>query len=399
MVIPKSRGGGAELHLTVAQINQFIRVWAKQVPEKHLRMAKFYKWIEQQPESEKPWLSERDLAAYCRLTFPHMHARELEVLEQRKVSMADVKKDAGTESQVSAACDIEGSIRVDVSARVLAPAIDNALKPTAIPPSDHIPEAAILLPNTPTTRSRAMASSAKQSPALARLSLPPLGVAPQDASTGTPTRSRTTGAIAAVLATAGPSEAALPPPSVHTPTAARFRATGPTTAETLASSQASSSPNRFRAVRSVLAKTPASGPTQIITSSPPSPTDFPPSPTHSRKMTSDQEPPARITPFQPIPSAPIIRPPADTPTVISSTEQVFHLTVRAYSDPIQHLAMTPGLISLFVGNKKGDTIVYTISVMGFQVIEHLMRTPGFTGVRVGPCSGCWTCRQAMMQSD
>ncbi|KAF8454935.1 hypothetical protein BGX38DRAFT_1140753 [Terfezia claveryi] len=269
MVIPKSRGGGAELHLTVAQIIQFIRVWAKQVPEKHLRMAKFYKWIEQQPESEKPWLSERDLAAYCRLTFPHMHAREREVLEQRKVSMPDV------ESQVAAACGIEGSIRVDVSARTLAPAVDNALNPTAISPSDHVPGAAILLPNTPTTRSRATASSARQSPALARLSLPPPGVAPQDESTRTPIRSRTTGAIAAVLATAGPSEAALPQPSVHTPTAARFRATGPTTAEAPASNQ--SPPSRFRAVKNILAETPAGGSPQIITSSPPSPTDFPPS--------------------------------------------------------------------------------------------------------------------------
>ena len=64
--------------------------------------------------------------------------------------------------------------------------------------------------------------------------------------------------------------------------------------------------------------------------------------------------------------------------LVTGTEHAFHLTVRTYTDPIQHLAMTTGLISLFVGNKKADTIIYTISVMGFQVVEHLMRTPGFT---------------------
>jgi len=47
------------------------------------------------------------------------------------------------------------------------------------------------------------------------------------------------------------------------------------------------------------------------------------------------------------------------------------------------LAVTTGLVSLFVGNRRAGTIVYTIPVMGSQVVEHLMRTPGFT-----PCLYC-----------
>ncbi|KAF8426611.1 hypothetical protein EV426DRAFT_572503 [Tirmania nivea] len=398
MVVPESRGGGADIHLTMAQIIQFIRVWAKQVPEKHLRMAKFYKWVEQQPESKRPWLSERDLATYCKLTFPHMHAKEREVLEQRKISKPDAKKDADTGSQDSAASSIEGSIRVDVTARVVPPVAGNNLNPAETSPSVYLPEASIPLPNTPTTRSRTTASSAKQSPALARLSLPPSGVAHQVVSSGTPTRSRTTGAIAAAPAT-GPPQAALLPSSIYTPAAARFRATGSIAAEAPASGLQipSSPPSRFRAVRGVPAETSASGSAQIPSSPPPA--DYLLAPPHSRTMASIQEPLATIAPFQPTLPAPTVRPVADTPAVTLGAEQVFHLTVRAYTDPIGHLAITPGLVSLFVGNKQGDTIVYTISVMKSQVVEHLMRTPGFTGVRVGPCNGCWTCRQAAIQSD
>jgi len=354
MVIPESRGGGADIGLTIAQIIQFIRVWAKQVPEKHLRMAKFYKWIEQQPESKKPWLSERDLPTYCKLTFPHMHAKEREVLQQRKISRPDAKKEAHTGSQGSAASSTEGSIRVDVPARAVPPAAGNSL-PTS--PSASLPEAAISLPNTPTTRSRATASSVKRAPVLARLSLPPPGVAPQVASTGAPTRSRTTGPFAGEAPTSGPSQIRHPQPP----------------------------PSRFSAVRGAPAETLASGLAQISSSPPPLP-----APTHSHAVAATPAAPATI---------PAVRPPADTPAVTSSAEQVFHLTIRAYTDPIGHLAMTPGLVSLFVGNKQGDTIVYTITVNGFQVVEHLMRTPGFTGVRIGPCSGCWTCRQAAIHSD
>jgi len=398
MVIPESRGGGADIHLTMAQVVQFIRVWAKQVPDKHLRMAKFYKWIEQQPESKKPWLSERDLAVYCKLTYPHMHAKEREFLEQRKISSKpDAKKDADTGSQDSAASSIEGSIRVDVSARAVPPAAaDNALNPTGASSSVYLPEAAIPLPNTPTTRSRTTASSVRQSPVLARHSLPPPGAAPQVAPTGTPTRSRTVGDIAAVLATVGPSQYSHLSPSVCTPETVRFGATGPIAAEALVSGPFTP-PSRFRAVRGVPAETPASG-LAPIPSSPP-PTEYPPVPTYSLTMASAQEPPATIAPFQQTLSTSTIRPQADTPAATSSAEQVFHLTIRAITDPIQHLAVTPGLVSLFVGGKNGDTVTYTISVMGFQVVEHLMRTPGFTGVKVGPCGGCWTCRQAVMQSD
>ena len=410
MVIPEYRGGGADIHLTMAQILQFIRVWAKQVPEKHLRMAKFYKWIEQQPESNKPWLSDRDLPAYCRLTFPHMHVKEREVLERRAVCMADVKKDVDTGPQEPADSIMEGSIRVDISARTVPSAAGSSVNPTATSPSVYLPETSIPLPNTPTTRSRATASSAKQSPALARLSLPPSGVASQVASTGAPARSRTMSAITTVPATAGHSQTALSPLAVHTPVAVRFHATRSAAVEAPASgpSQIQSSPptqytrsppNRFHAARGVPAEALANGPAQIPSSPPSPPTGYLPAPTHSHTIASAQESPAIIAPCQSVLPAPTVRPPADTPAATSSSEQVFHLTIRAYTDPIGHLAMTPGLVSLFVGNKQGDTVVYTISVTGFQVVEHLMRTPGFTGVRVGPCSGCWTCRQASIQSD
>jgi len=35
----------------------------------------------------------------------------------------------------------------------------------------------------------------------------------------------------------------------------------------------------------------------------------------------------------------------ESPILITGAELVFHLTIRAYTDPIQHLAMTTGLIS------------------------------------------------------